>query len=56
MLREPVDPETHAATLVIERIHPADKGDILDGTTFERMRTLVGNLAGCTAPTGWTRR
>ena len=39
------DPETHAATLVIERIHPADKGDILDGTTFERMHTLVGDLA-----------
>ena len=40
------DPETHAATLVIERIHPAIKGDILDGTNFERMHTLVGNLAG----------
>ena len=39
------DPETHAATLVIERIHPADKGDILDGTTFERMHALVGDLA-----------
>jgi hypothetical protein len=39
------DPETHAATLVIERVHPADKGDILDGTTFERMHTLVGDLA-----------
>ena len=39
------DPRTHAATLVIERIHPADKGDILDGTTFERMHTLVGDLA-----------
>ena len=39
------DPETHAATLVIERIHPATKGDILDGTTFERMHTLVGDLA-----------
>lgn len=39
------DPETHAATLVIERIHPAAKGDILDGTTLERMRTLVGDLA-----------
>ena len=39
------DPETHAATLLIERIHPAAKGDILDGTTFERMHTLVGDLA-----------
>ena len=39
------DPETHAATLVIERIHPADKGDILEGTTIERMETLVGDLA-----------
>ena len=39
------DPETHAATLVIERIHPATKGDILDGTTYERMHTLVGDLA-----------
>ena len=39
------DPETHAATLVIERIHPAAKGDILEGTTFERMHTLVGDLA-----------
>ena len=39
------DPETHAATLVIERIHPATKGDILDGTTFERMHTLVGDVA-----------
>ena len=39
------DPETHAATLLIERIHPAGKGDILDGTTFERMHTLVGDLA-----------
>lgn len=40
------DPATHAATLVIERIHPAAKGDILEGTTFERMHTLVGDLAG----------
>ena len=40
------DPETHAATLLIERIHPASKGDILDGTTFDRMNTLVGDLAG----------
>ena len=40
------DPETHAATLLIERVHPAEKGDILEGTTFERMRTLVGDLAG----------
>ena len=40
------DPETHAATLVIERVHPASKGDILDGTTFDRMHTLVGDLAG----------
>ena len=40
------DPETHAATLVMERIHPASKGDILDGTTFDRMHTLVGGLAG----------
>ena len=39
------DPETHAATLVIERVHPAAKGDILDGTTFDRMHTLVGDLA-----------
>jgi len=39
------DPETHAATLVLERIHPADKGDNLEGTTFERMHTLVGDLA-----------
>ena len=39
------DPGTHGATLVIERIHPASKGDILDGTTFDRMHTLVGALA-----------
>ena len=39
------DPATHDATLLIERVHPADKGDILDGTTFERMRALVGDLA-----------
>ena len=39
------DPETHAATLLIDRVHPAQKGDILAGTTFERMHTLVGDLA-----------
>ena len=39
------DPETQAATLVLERIHPADKGDNLEGTTFERMQTLVRDLA-----------
>ena len=39
------DPETHGATLLIERVHPAQKGDILEGTTFERMQTLVGDLA-----------
>ena len=39
------DPETHGATLLIERVHPAHKGDILEGTTFERMQTLVGDLA-----------
>ena len=39
------DPETHAATLVLERVHPADKGDILEGTTFERMQALVRDLA-----------
>ena len=39
------DSETHSATLVIDRIHPASKGDILEGTTFERMRSLVGGLA-----------
>ena len=40
------EPETHAATLVLERIDPATKGDNLEGTTFERMHTLVGDLAG----------
>ena len=39
------DPETHAATLLLERVHPACKGDNLAGTTFERMHTLVGDLA-----------
>ena len=39
------DPETHAATLLLERIHPATKGDNLEGTTFERMQTLVVDLA-----------
>ncbi len=39
------DPETHDATLVIERIAPAEKGDLLLGTTFERMHMLVGDLA-----------
>ena len=39
------DPATHDATLVIERIHPAEKGDILQGASFERMRVLVGQLA-----------
>ena len=39
------DPETHSATLMLERIHPAEKGDNLVGTTFERMHTLVGDLA-----------
>ena len=39
------DPETHAATLLLERIHPADKGDNLEGTTFERMQVLVRDLA-----------
>ncbi len=39
------DPETHDANLLIEHIHPAEKGDILTGTTFERMHELVGLLA-----------
>ena len=39
------DPETHAATLLLERIHPADRGDNLEGTTFERMQALVRDLA-----------
>ncbi len=39
------DPETHGATLLLERIHPADKGDNLEGTTFERMQVLVRDLA-----------
>lgn len=39
------DPDTHAATLLIERVHPAEKGDILAGTTFERLHRLVGDLA-----------
>ncbi len=39
------DAATHDATLVIEHIHPAEKGDILQGTNFERMHTLVGDLA-----------
>lgn len=39
------DPDTHAATLLLERVHPATKGDNLEGTTFERMHTLVGDLA-----------
>ena len=39
------DPDTHSATLLLERIHPATKGDNLEGTTFERMHTLVGDLA-----------
>ncbi len=39
------DPETHAATLLLERIHPAAKGDNLEGTTFERMQALVRDLA-----------
>ena len=39
------DPETHSATLLLERVHPAAKGDNLDGTTFDRMHTLVGDLA-----------
>ena len=39
------DPETHAATLLLERVHPAEKGDNLKGTTFERMHSLVGDLA-----------
>ena len=39
------DPETHAATLLLERVHPAEKGDNLEGTTFERMRALVRDLA-----------
>ena len=39
------DPETHAATLLLERIHPADKGDNLEGTTVERMEVLVRDLA-----------
>ena len=39
------DPETHAATLVLERIHPAAKGDNLEGTTLDRMRMLVRDLA-----------
>ncbi len=39
------DPETHSATLLIERIHPAEKGDILKGTNHQRMHKLVGDLA-----------
>ena len=39
------DPATHSATLLMERIHPAEKGDNLEGITFERMHTLVGDLA-----------
>lgn len=39
------DPETHAATLLLQRINPAERGDNLEGTTFERMETLVGDLA-----------
>ena len=39
------DPDTHAATLLLERIHPATKGDNLAGTTFERMQALVRGLA-----------
>ena len=39
------DPDTHSATLLLERIHPATKGDNLEGTTFERMHALVGDLA-----------
>ena len=39
------DSETHAATLLLERIHPACKGDNLDGTNFDRMHRLVGDLA-----------
>lgn len=39
------DPETHDATLLIERIAPAEPGDILAGTSFERMRVLVEGMA-----------
>ena len=39
------DPDTQSATLLIDRVHPAEKGDILVGTSLERMRTLVGDLA-----------
>ena len=39
------DPETQGATLLLERIHPAEKGDNLRGTTFERMQMLVRDLA-----------
>lgn len=39
------DPDTHDATLLIELIHPAEKGDILVGTSYERMRQLVSVLA-----------
>lgn len=39
------DPQTHSATLVIERIHPAVKGDILIGCSVDQMRLLVRDLA-----------
>lgn len=38
------DPRTHHATLLIERIQ-GEKGDLLTGTSFERLRHLVGDLA-----------
>lgn len=39
------DPETHNATLLIEHISPAEKGDILSGTSFGRLHRLMGDLA-----------
>ena len=38
------DPNTHEATLLIERIS-GEKGDILKGTSFDRLHRLVGDLA-----------
>ncbi len=38
------DPETHHATLVLERVD-GEKGDLLTGTTFDRLHRLVGDLA-----------
>ena len=38
------DPRTHHATLLIERVD-GEKGDLLEGTSFERLHGLVGDLA-----------